>query len=170
MNEKTALIECICRVCGQPRHPHPLAYCCKSCKRLLDRIETRGRKPDRNAREWALHESWDGHCFRCYYTNWPLVLDNPDSPYYLTWEHRTPGIESDVVVAAALINYMKADLTETEFRTVVEGLARRFNDSSATVAMINPAHFRRAERPFNTPAQVPSPSVSHLPSAPPPHG
>src|ERR1043165_9754744 len=120
-----------CRVCGRPRHF--LAYCCTICKRMLDRIDIRGRKPSREAREKALHKAWDGECFRCYYTGWPLSVDNPKSHLYLTWEHLTPGNEDDVVVAAALINYMKSDLTEREFRKVVIAMALRFQKPSQLV-------------------------------------
>jgi hypothetical protein len=110
---------------------------------MIDRVETRGTKPDRAARERALREAWDGKVFRCYYTNWPLNVDNPSSPYYLTWEHRTPRDENDIVVAAALINDMKSDLTDEEFRSIVTGLASRFGGSPTMVPMISPSHYRR---------------------------
>jgi hypothetical protein len=130
-----------CTVCGQPRHH--LAYCCKACKKLLDRIETRGRRPNRNARLNALRNAWDGKCFRCFYTGWPLCIDDPHNPFYLTWEHRTPRDEADIVVAAALVNNMKSDLTEDEFRELIIGLADRFRGSNTMVPIIDPSHYRR---------------------------
>lgn len=131
----------ICSVCGATKHA--LAHFCKSCKKLVDRIDTRGRKPNRDARVRALHSAWDGEFFRCFYTGWPLRIDNHRSPYYLTWEHRTPRDENDVVVAAALINDMKSDLTEDEFRGLVIGLAKRFQGGSEAVSMIDPSHYKR---------------------------
>lgn len=130
-----------CTVCGQPRHH--LAYCCKPCKKLLDRIDTRGRKPNRDARINALRDAWDGEYFRCFYTGWPLRIDDHRHPFYLTWEHRTPRDEDDIVVAAALINDMKSDLTEDEFREVIIGLADRFQGLNEMVSVIDPSHYKR---------------------------
>jgi hypothetical protein len=43
------------------------------------------------------------------------------------FEHQTPGDESSVVVTCALVNRMKTDLTDDEFRTMVQALARMFD-------------------------------------------
>lgn len=141
-NDKTAddVLNHLCAVCSDRRHA--LAYCCKRCKKLIDRLDLRG-KSDRKARLLALSQAWDGQSFRCYYTGWELTVENPKSPYYLTWEHRTPRLESDVVVAAAIINDMKSDLTDKEFRALVTGLANRFNGASQEVPRIDPSHYRR---------------------------
>jgi hypothetical protein len=130
-----------CRVCSRPRHFQ--SYCCSICKRMLDRIDIRRRKPNQAARERALKKAWDGNCFKCYYTGWELSVDNPKSHLYLTWEHLIPGDENDVVVAAAIINDMKSDFTEDEFRKMVTALARRFKDSTYEIPMIVPQHYRR---------------------------
>lgn len=45
---------------------------------------------------------------------------------YLAFEHRTPGDEATVVVTCALVNRMKTDLTEEQFRAMVFELARVF--------------------------------------------
>lgn len=113
----------VCEVCGSSRHAQ--AYCCSACKKLLDRIDIR-RSFDREARRRALKFAWDGSCFRCYYTGWALSTTDQSSPIYLTWEHLTPGDETNVVVAAACVNDMKSDLTDEEFRSLVIQLARRF--------------------------------------------
>ena len=45
---------------------------------------------------------------------------------YLVFEHRTPGDEATVVVTCALVNRMKTDLTEDQFKSMVRGLAKVF--------------------------------------------
>jgi hypothetical protein len=143
MEVKTARSSVIhnCRVRSRPRHFQ--AYCCSICKRMLDRVDVRGGKPNRAAREQALKNAWDGNCFRCYFTGWELSVDNPKSHLYLTWEHLTSGNEDDIVVAAAIINDMKSDLPEAEFRKLVSALARRFREPNYLVPMMIPQHYRR---------------------------
>jgi len=114
----------ICPVCGDPLH-HLLATYCKRCKRLINRVDIRG-KHDRLARERALREAWDGQAFRCFYTGIRLVEDNHKDPRYLTFDHRIPRQESDIVVVAAAINDMKSDMSDDEFRKMVLQLAKKF--------------------------------------------
>ncbi len=45
---------------------------------------------------------------------------------YLVFEHRTPNDEASVVVTCALINRMKTDLTEEQFKAMVAELAKVF--------------------------------------------
>lgn len=59
------LVAHACTICAQPRPV--LAYACKKCKKALDRLDLRA-KFNRQARLAALKKSWDGQCFRCYYT------------------------------------------------------------------------------------------------------
>ena len=76
----------------------------------------------------ALHNQWDpkAGAFRCFYTS--LVLSEDwGSRRSASWEHRTPGDESSVVLVADLVNKMKGDMTEQEFRRVVLALARHFD-------------------------------------------
>ena len=87
-----------CMVCGSPTHK--LAELCKRCKRLRDRVDTR-RRPNRAARVSALQQAWDGEGFRCYYTGIRLIEDDHHDPRYLTFDHRTPRNDEDVVVCAA---------------------------------------------------------------------
>jgi hypothetical protein len=121
-----------CVVCGQEKHP--AAYACKRCKKVIDRFEGRigpdgrPRRPDRNARIRALHNAWDqvSGCFRCFYTGVALVEDDWRDHRYVTLEHRTPGDESSIVVTSALVNRMKTDLSEDEFRRMITALAFHF--------------------------------------------
>lgn len=109
------------------------SYLCVRCKALKERIETRkgpdgkGRRADSDARLWAMWDQWDEkeRVFRCKYTAVPLS-EVRGSRRYATWEHATPGDEASVVLVADLVNKMKVDLTETEFRDMVATLARHF--------------------------------------------
>ena len=112
-----------CEICGCSIHP--LSYCCKRCKKLIDRINPR-QKHDKNARIRALKQAWDGEGFRCHYSGVRLVEDKHQDPRYLTFDHRTPRRENDIVVAASLLNDMKSDMTEDEFKAMVIQLANRF--------------------------------------------
>jgi len=130
----------VCEVCGKAIHP--LAHCCKRHKRLLDRVDRR-MKPDKKARLRALKEAWDGRGFRCHYSGITLVEDDPSDPRYLTFDHRTPRNESDIVVTAAVLNDMKSDLTEKEFRNMIIQLARRFEGGGFDESVFKLTHWKR---------------------------
>lgn len=120
-----------CRACSRPSVPG--SYLCDPCRRLMGRLETRkdptgrGRVIDKQARLRAMQEQWDKQeqCFRCRFTDIPLTGDY-GSTSFPTWEHLTPGDESSVVLVADLINRMKADMTEPEFKSIVHALAQKF--------------------------------------------
>lgn len=122
-----------CAVCGAERHPR--ASVCTRCKRILDRIEIRRnasgapRQVDKAARLRALQEAWRGGSFRCFYTGIALIDDFQRWRDHrcLVFEHRIPGDEASVVVTCALVNRMKTDLTEEQFKNMVRELARVFD-------------------------------------------
>jgi hypothetical protein len=91
----------------------------------------RGRKLNMQARREAMSKQWDSSidAFRCFFTGVPLSEDK-GSRRYATWEHREPGDESSVVLVADLVNKMKSDLKEDEFRAMVKALARHFDGLS----------------------------------------
>lgn len=130
----------LCPVCDGPVHPE--AEYCKRCKRILDRVDMR-RKPDRAARAKALKTAWDSECFRCSYSGARLDEDDHHNPRYLTFDHRTPRQEDDVVVTAACLNDMKSDLTEAEFRTVVLALASVFQGGPFDEDVLELKHWKR---------------------------
>jgi len=123
-----------CVICSAPCHPQ--AYACDRCRKLLSRVETRRdadgkpRRPDRQARIRALQRAWDPKAqeFRCHYTGVELITDPKRwrDHRYLSFEHQTPGDESSIVVVSALMNRMKTDLSDTEFRRLVVALAASF--------------------------------------------
>ena len=137
-----------CQICGEPKHPR--AYACKRCKKILDRPEMRRdsdgrlRRPDREARIQALEDAWDkkARVFRCHYTKIPLDTEDWRDHRYLSLEHQTPGIETDIVVVSALINRMKTDLSDREFRRIIKALARSFDDEDFDQSAFPDREFR----------------------------
>lgn len=137
-----------CTVCGVLHGWQ--AKCCLSCRKLIGRIDPRA-KHSKKARLAALKRAWRGSAFYCEITGWKLDTKDHHSPFYLTWEHLTPGNEDDVVVAAALVNRMKANLTLDQFKLLVCALANRFANPRGTVPKIRPQCRRRgAAKPAKT--------------------
>lgn len=83
---------------------------------------------DLDARFDAMCSQWDRSigAFRCYYTGLALT-GPPGSRRYATWEHVTPGESSRVALVADIVNKMKNDMDEEEFKTIVRALARHFD-------------------------------------------
>jgi hypothetical protein len=135
-----------CQVCSNPRHT--LATLCTRCKKIRDRIDTRARRRgsrvDKAARTRALRKAWDpdAEAFRCHYSGVLLDADHR-SPWHVTFDHRTPRTESDVVLCAALINDMKSDLTEAEFRKVIAQLSERLAGVRSSIERIVPKYWHR---------------------------
>lgn len=144
-----------CRVCD--RESVPGSYLCSVCRGLRDRTENRkdvsgkGRKIDKAARRRALLHQWDPDIggFRCYYADVKLTHDY-GSRRYATWEHREPGDESSVVLVAHLVNKMKGDMKEAEFKAMVRALSRRFEDQPFDESAFPPDPTPGSE-PFRSP-------------------
>jgi hypothetical protein len=64
--------------------------------------------------------------FVCYYTGMPLDLDDPQSPWYLVFDHWIPRDPRKIVVTSALVNRMKGDLMEKEFWYFIKQLANYY--------------------------------------------
>ncbi len=83
-----------------------------------------------------MHKQWDKKVgFECAYTGLPLTTDRDADgragPLYATWEHvdpRSPSKASEVVLVGWLINDMKTDLTDPEFKRMVKALATHFEN------------------------------------------
>lgn len=77
-----------------------------------------------------MQRQWDPDigAYRCHYTGIPLDLSH-GTRRHATWEHLTPGDESSVVLVADLVNRMKSDMADAEFKTMVGALARHFEGS-----------------------------------------
>ena len=110
---------------------HSLAKYCTRCGNILGKVESRG-KVDIAPRVKALRDSWDkeSESFRCHYCGIQLVDNNPRDPRYITFDHLTPRKEGELVITAAIIKDMKSDLSADEFETIVNQLAKHFEDGS----------------------------------------
>ena len=58
------------------------------------------------------------------------MSEDHHDPRFLTWEHREPGDDSTAVLVAHLINHMKSDLGEKDFKQIVAELALTLADSN----------------------------------------
>jgi hypothetical protein len=107
-----------CSVC---RRQSGLKKYCSICDGLLRRTR-KGQKPNMTARRDALHEQWneDLQAFTCKYTS--IRLDHNGGARNAEWEHVIPGVESSVVLVAALVNRMKGDLTEDQWDAMIGAL------------------------------------------------
>jgi hypothetical protein len=122
-----------------------LAKYCRRCGNIIRRVDTRG-KADVAARIKALQKSWDkeSESFRCFYSGIRLVDDNPKHPRYITFDHLTPRKEGEPVMTAAIIYDMKSDLSVDEFKTIINQLARHFEDGALVDEDIfNLKHYKR---------------------------
>lgn len=102
------------------------------------------RRFDREARIRALKAAWDrkARVFRCHYTGVELDTTDWRDHRYLSLEHQTPGDESDITVVSLLINRMKTDLSDAEFRRIVSALAESFADLPFDESAFPDRHFR----------------------------
>ena len=109
-----------CVICASPA-PAKGKYCPRCNGFIL-------HHSDKAARARALAAARDPvrKGFACYYTG--VLLEEADfhDPWYLTFDHPDPDDKGRLVVAAAWVNGMKADLGEADFRAVVKELARHF--------------------------------------------
>ena len=101
----------LCRICGQPVRSKRSAYCI-SCGHLADRFQSEHLPSP------AVKAIWDyvrKHGLTCHYTGLRLELEDCNSPWHLSFDHRIPGDKNDIVLTCVLFNEMKTDLTEDEF-------------------------------------------------------
>ncbi len=100
-----------CCICGKPVRFKRSRYCVQ-CGHIRDRLQGESLGPVANRGIWDYVRKYRYHCF---YTNVPLDMDDYNSPWYLSFDHRTPGNKREVVLTCVLFNEMKTDLTEEEF-------------------------------------------------------
>jgi hypothetical protein len=62
----------------------------------------------------------------CYYTKRRLDMKDPKSPWYFVFDHRIPGNDRTIVLTCALVNEMKSDMTDKEFKYYVHQLDKCF--------------------------------------------
>jgi hypothetical protein len=68
-----------------------------------------------------MKQAWDPKvgAFICQYTGVPIEDGDASSPWYLSFDHATPGDPESIVACAAWVNSMKSALTREEFWKVV---------------------------------------------------
>jgi hypothetical protein len=93
--------------------------------------------------------------FLCHFTGLPLT-EVPGSRTSGTWEHLSPGDPSSVVLAADLVNKMKVNMTETQFREMVLALADHFRtnkpfDREAFPVEASPSEITNGSEPDTAP-------------------
>ena len=74
------------------------------------------------ARREALRGQWneDIQAFTCKYTS--IALTHNGGARNAEWEHVIPGVESSVVLVAALVDRSKGDLTEAQWDAMIAAL------------------------------------------------
>jgi hypothetical protein len=114
------LIATNCQICGRP--PATGTLYCARCHKLADACDFS------EAKMLALKARYDPRTdtFRCEYCGAELDIDDPDSPFYLSWDHVVPKDGSLLVPAAYFVNVMKSELTGDEFRAVILEIDRHF--------------------------------------------
>jgi len=98
----------------------------------MARVETHG-KAEVAACVQALRKAWDkdSECFRCYYSGIRLVEDNYKDPRYITFDRLIMEKDADLVITASIIKDMKSDMSSDEFKTIINQLAKHFEDGTA---------------------------------------
>jgi hypothetical protein len=104
-------------VCG--RMPFPGSIYCPTCRGIIN------QRWEIAARASALKKSWNPvlQAYTCYYTGAILNVTDPNSPWFIVFDHLIPGQKGNLVACAAWVNAMKTYLTGTEFRAVIHSLA-----------------------------------------------
>ena len=109
-----------CKICGKP--PMKQGLYCARCKKAIF-----GHK-EQALMEAVLIACYDKQQdgFRCGYTGMVTDLDEPTGPYHLSYDHRFPGHPGNIVVCIFIVNLMKTQLSDDEFRIIVINLAKHF--------------------------------------------
>ena len=102
-----------CLICGEPVRFKRSRYCVQ-CGYIRDRLQSEHLGPEVDREIWEYLRQPENR-YRCSYSNVSLELIDYNSPWYLSFDHRTPGNKKDVVLTCVLFNEMKTDLTEEEF-------------------------------------------------------
>lgn len=110
-----------CQVCGKRiLHVRYNSKYCRVCAKYVNDMKKRGL-PTKTIKEVCAYIR--KHGYRCYYTGMLLEVNDFLSPWYCVLDHWIPGDPRKVVLTSAVLNAMKSDLTEKEFRYYVLALA-----------------------------------------------
>jgi hypothetical protein len=104
-----------CRLCGKPV-PSNYNHYCLICAHVLVRMQKECLPPDA---QQSLCSHIRQHGYRCHYTGIPLELKDYTSPWYCDFKYLIPGKPATVVMICALVNAIKAGLSDKDFRYYV---------------------------------------------------
>lgn len=99
---------------------------CARCRRIYEQGGPGLKKKEARFRAMCAQWNDEAKAFLCRFTGLPLTDGAPGSRTSATWEHLTPGDPCSVVLAADLVNKMKGNMTEAQFRKMVVALADHF--------------------------------------------
>jgi DNA-directed RNA polymerase subunit RPC12/RpoP len=134
-----------CVICGKSTESNsPTALYCPRCRKLKHKALK--RKIYAEVSKKALKDAWKGDGFYCHYCKHKLEEKNSKSPYYITFDHVIPQQNNNIVMAAAIINDMKSDMDEAEFRKMVISLANCFNGGTFDPSTMNLKYYRRRKK------------------------
>lgn len=129
-----------CLICGNSyssSHPNR----CARCNKLIQRGKRLKIKEEVCVK--ALKDAWNGKGFLCHYSKTCLDEKSPQKPRYITFDHHTPRNANKIVVTAAIINDMKSDMSEEEFRKMVTELANTFRGDSFDEGAFDLKYYKR---------------------------
>ena len=112
----------LCCICGRRVYSKHSIYCLR-CFEFSRTMDQRGLHADAVKAIWEFVRK---NGYVCYYTGIKLDMTNPKSPWYFVFDHRIPGDDTSVVLTFALLNEMKSDMTDKEFKFNVHQLDRCF--------------------------------------------
>jgi len=118
---------------------------CLTCLQQLHRLKK--RRIPREAIK-ALRDYVRKHGWVCYYTGMDLDMINQHSPWYCVFDHWIPRDDRKIVITSALINTMKADLSEKEFWCIIRMLAD-FKRHGKEIRKIKLAFWNRGVDPYS---------------------
>ena len=114
----------ICKVCTERSEGFSISFLCSRCRRIY---EQGGPAPEEGSPvpSHASSVEYGSECVPLSFTDLPLT-ERAGNRTSATWEHLTPGDQWSVVLAADLVNKMKGNMTEAQFRRMVVALADHF--------------------------------------------
>jgi hypothetical protein len=114
-----------CKLCGKQLDNRP-KYCSEECGKIGRRINRHKKIGNKNKVFKRIRTYIRKYGYTCYYSKIPLNLNDHTNPYYLTFDHLIPRLNSEIVLAAAVINDMKSDMSEQEFEKMINQLSLHF--------------------------------------------
>jgi hypothetical protein len=129
-----------CGICGK-RLANKLFTYCPVCVKIVYRLRHESSHlPSNTITDTISYIRKNG--YTCYYTGMALNMTDPTSPWYCFLNHWRPGDVRKIVITSALLNVMKADLTEDEFWYYIEALAD-YKEKGQKIRKKKPVCWRR---------------------------